>query len=132
MITRKNNKGSTIITTPLIIAIGLIMVSSIIVFAIKILTPYIYYEKLSATCIKYIFVMEEFGYLTNKEKENLVKDLTKQGFDINDLKINYTSRRQNYGSPIYLKINYDYKLKLPVVGDKQIPMSIQRESVSKR
>ena len=94
---RKNNKGSSILTTPIIIAVGLIMVSSLIVFAVNILTPYIWYEKLSATCIKYVFVMEEYGYLTNVEKGNLLKDLSNQGFDENKLKISYTSKRQNYG-----------------------------------
>ena len=129
---RKNNKGSSILTTPIIIAVGLIMVSSLIVFAVNILTPYIWYEKLSATCIKYVFVMEEYGYLTNVEKGNLLKDLSNQGFDENKLKISYTSKRQNYGSPIYLKIDYNYQLDLPVVGSRVIPMNISRESVSKR
>ena len=129
---RKNNKGSSILTTPIIIAVGLIMVSSLIVFAVNILTTYIWYEKLSATCIKYVFVMEEYGYLTNVEKGNLLKDLSNQGFDENKLKISYTSKRQNYGSPIYLKIDYNYQLDLPVVGSRVIPMNISRESVSKR
>ena len=128
----RNNKGNSILTTPLIIAISLIMISSLIVFSVNILTPYILYEKLSATCIKYIFVMEEYGYLTNKEKESLIKELTKQGFEIKNINIKYTSKRQNYGSPIYLKIDYDYELKLPVVGTKTVPMNIYRESVSKR
>ena len=68
----KNNKGSTIVTTPVIIAIGMILISILIVFTIKILMPYIWYEKLSSTCIKYIFVMEDYGYLTKTEKKNLI------------------------------------------------------------
>ena len=129
---KKSNKGSAIITTPIIIAIGIMIVSTLIVFAVNILTPYIWYEKLSSTCLKYIFVMEEFGYLTNVEKENLLKDLENQGFSKEHLKLGYTSRRQNYGSPIFLKIDYSYTLDLPVVGSRIIPMNISRESVSKR
>ena len=128
----KLNKGSTIITTPLIIAIGLILVASLIVFAVNILTPYIWYEKLSSTCIKYVFVMEEYGYLTRTEKNRLVDDLKKQGFNENELKLEYTTKKQKYGEPIYLKVNYNFKLDLPVVGKKIIPMNISRESVSKR
>jgi len=126
------NKGSTIITTPVIIAIGLMMVASLIVFSVNIITPYIWYEKLSATCIKYVFVMEEYGYLTSKEKDNMIKELNNQGFKGDQLKIEYTSRRQNYGSPIYLRAKYNYKLELPIIGTKNIPINVNRESVSKR
>lgn len=125
-------RGSEIITTPIIIAIGIIIVTTLLVLAIKILMPYIWYEKLSSTCLKYVFVMEEYGYLTNKEKDNLTKELIEQGFDKKNLKIYCTNKRQNYGSPIFLNINYMYELDLPIVGTKSIQMNINRESVSKR
>ncbi|MBR3280839.1 MAG: hypothetical protein IKI57_03180 [Clostridia bacterium] len=128
----RKNKGSEVITTPIIIAIGMIFVATMIVFCIKILTPYIWYEKLSSTCLKYVFIMEEFGYLTNKEKNNMISELVNQGFSKNNLKISCTSQRQGYGNPIYLNVNYTYKLNLPIVGEKTIPMNINRESVSKR
>lgn len=127
----KSKRGNEIITTPIIIGLGIILVSILIVFSIKILTPYIWYEKLSSTCLKYIFVMEEYGYLTNKEKQNLVNDLINQGFDEKNLKVNCTIKRQSYGNPIYLNVNYIYKLNLPVIGGKEIQMNINRESVSK-
>ncbi len=132
MVGLRNNKGNSIITTPVIIAIGLLLVSSLIVFAVNILTPYIWYEKLSSTCIKYVFVMEEYGYLTSVEKLNLENEFKNQGFDISNLKILYTNKRQKYGEPIYLKINYVYKLDLPIVGTRYIQMNVNRESVSKR
>ena len=125
-------RGSEIITTPIIIAVGMIMVASLIAFAIKILTPYIWYEKLSSTCLKYVFVMEEYGYLTNTEKNNLIAELEEQGFEKANIKVTCTNKRQNYGSPIYLHVDYTYKTELPVVGEKRIPMSLRRESLSKR
>ena len=128
----KHNKGSEILATPIIIAIGMILVAGLIVFCIKILMPYIWYEKLSATCLKYVFVMEEYGYLTNKEKNNLISELEKQGFNRGALRIDCTSRRQGYGNPIYLRVNYNLIINLPIVGEKIIPMNISRESVSKR
>lgn len=67
---KKKNKGNAILTTPIIIAIGIFIVSTLVVLAIKILMPYIWYEKLSSTCIKYVFVMEEYGYLTKNEASN--------------------------------------------------------------
>ncbi len=126
------NRGSEIISTPIIIAIGLMMIATLIVFCVKILTPYIWYEKLSSTCLKYVFVMEEYGYLTNNEKNNLYKELEKQGFDKSCLTINCTSKKQSYGNIIYLNVNYLYKTEMPLLGEKIIPMSINRESVSKR
>ena len=127
-----SEKGSTIITTPLIIAIGVMIVSMIIVIAVNIITPYLWYEKLSSTCIKYIYVMEEFGYLTKNEANNLKKELKNQGFDEKELLIGYTATRVEYGSPIFLEIKYNYKTEIPFEGSVDVPMVITRNSVSKR
>lgn len=126
------NNGSSMITTPIIIAIGIMIVSSLIVLAVNIITPYIWYEKLSSACIKYIYVMEEFGYLTRNEVNNLKSELKKQGFNENELSIGYTATRVEYGSPIYLEIIYSYKTNMPFNGSIDIPMIITRNSVSKR
>lgn len=128
----KNQRGSEVLTTPVLIALGTILLATLLVFSIKIVTPYIWYEKLSSTCLKYVFVMEEFGYLTNIEKRNLLEELRRQGFDENKLIISCTSKRQEYGTPIYLKVDYTYLLNLPIVGEKTIEMQIDRQSVSKR
>lgn len=128
----KNQKGSSMVTTPVVIAIGIIFISVLIVFTIKILMPYIWYEKLSSTCIKYIFVMEEYGYLTKTEKKNLISELESQGFEKEKLNLEATSRIQKYGDPIYLNIKYEYKLDIPMIELKSIPMEIKKSSVSKR
>ena len=127
-----SNRGSEIITTPIIMALGMILIAILIVFSIKILTPYIWYEKLSSTCLKYVFIMEEYGYLTNKEKKNLTNELIAQGFEKEELNIYCTSKKQSYGMPIYLNIDYTYKLEIPLLGEREIQMNINRESVSKR
>lgn len=128
----RNQKGSTIVTTPIIIAIGMILISTLIIFTIKILMPYIWYEKLSSTCIKYIFVMEEYGYLTNTEKRNLISELENQGFEKKNLSLEATGRQQKYGDPIYLNIKYEYELDIPMIEIESIPMEIKKSSVSKR
>lgn len=128
----KNQKGSSMVTTPIVTAIGMILISTLIVFTIKILMPYIWYEKLSSTCIKYIFVMEEYGYLTNTEKKNLISELTKQGFEKEKIKLEATSRLQEYGEPIYLNVKYEYDLEIPMIELETIPMEIKKSSVSKR
>lgn len=128
----RKQKGSSIITTPIVIAIGIMLISTLIVMAVKILMPYIWYEKLSSSAIKYIFVMEEFGYLTKKEANSLKEELVKQGFEEAKLYLDYTKSRVNYGDPIYLKVSYDYNLNLPLSKETTIPMVVERNSVSKR
>ena len=128
----KNKKGSSIITTPIIITIGIVLVSILIVTSIKILMPYIWYEKLSSTCLKYVFVIEEYGYLTKKEASILLDDLENQGFIRNKIKLDYTSNLVDYGEEIYLKIKYEYELELPITGKQIIPMEIEKYSICKR
>lgn len=128
----KKNRGSAVLTTPIIIAIGIAIVSTLVVIAIKILMPYIWYERLSSACIKYVFVMEEYGYLTKKEMNSLKKELIAQGFEEDNIKLSYTSSRVEYGQPIYIKLNYEYNIDLPLIGNKKIPMVVERNSVSKR
>ena len=128
----RKNKGNTMITTPIILAIGILFVSGLIVVGVKILTPYIWYEKLSSTCIKYIFVMEEYGYLTKTEASKLKQELVDGGFNNNKLNIGYTASRVSYGNPIFLKVSYQYEMKLPFIDEYYVPMEITRNSVSKR
>ena len=129
---KKNNRGSAIITTPIIIAIGMMIISMLIVLAVNIIAPYLWYEKLSSACIKYIYVMEEFGYLTKNEINNLKTELVKQGFDEDKMNIGYTSTRVSYGNPIFLKIAYDYEIDMPFGKNIDVPMVVTRNSVSKR
>ena len=126
------NAGSTILTTPIIIAIGTIMITTLIVLAVQILIPYLWYEKLSSTCLKYTYIMEEYGYLTNKEAKTLKSDLEKQGFDTDKMNIKYTNYKMPYGEPIFLRLTYDYELKLPLQNTQTIKMKVERNSVSKR
>ena len=128
----KKQSGNAILTTPLLIAIGTILIAILTVTTIKILMPYIWYEKLSSTCIKYVFVIEEYGYLTKKETKLLIDELEKEGFEREKIKLEYTSKAVNYGDEIYLKIKYDYNLKIPMIGEKTIPMQIAKYSICKR
>lgn len=128
----KRNRGSAVITTPIIIAIGIMIITMLIAFSVNIIMPYIWYEKLSSTAIKYIYVMEEYGYLTKTEVKNLKNELKNQGFSEENMSIGYTSTRVEYGNPIFLKVSYDYEVELPMGKNLKVPMVITRNSVSKR
>ena len=110
----------------------MILVSILIVTSVKIIMPYIWYEKLSSTCIKYVYVIEEYGYLTKNEAKLLLGELKRQGFKEEKIDLAYTSKKVSYGDEIYLKINYEYEFELPITGKQEIPMQIEKYSVCKR
>lgn len=127
-----DKKGSSILTTPIIIAIGMLFVMILVLTTVEVIIPYLWYEKLSSSCIKYLFIMEEFGYLTNKEANVLKADLESQGFDVDKITLRYTNNKVKYGEPIFLEVGYKYNMQLPIVGGKIIEMNVERNSISKR
>ena len=129
---RNKENGNSIITAPIIITIGIVLISVLIVTSIKILVPYIWYEKLSSACLKYVFVIEEYGYLTKKEALNLLDELEKQGFEKEKISLEYTEKAVEYGDEIYLKIGYDYEFELSITGKQSVPMQIEKYSICKR
>ena len=129
---KRKQRGSAIITTPLVIAIGMLIIAMLMVSSIKIIMPYIWYEKLSSTCMKYVFIMEEYGYLTKKEGASLLEELTSQCFEKNKITIDYTAKKVHYGDEIFLKVTYNYPLKLPMGKEQLVPMQIEKYSVCKR
>ena len=130
MIDRK--KGSAILTTPIIVAVGILLVTTLVLLTVEILVPYLWYEKLSSTTIKYIYVMEEYGYLTSKESSLLKEDLIEQGFEGKNISLKYTNNKVAYGEPIFLELEYKYEMKLPFMEKQNIDMVVKRNSVSKR
>ena len=128
----KKQKGSTVITAPIILAMGAIFISILMVTVVKIIMPYIWYEKLSSTCIKYVFVIEEYGYLSKTEAKMLLDELKSEGFDEDKLRLSYTSSKVNYGDEIFLKIKYEYEFELPIGGKQQVPMEVEKYSICKR
>ncbi len=127
-----NKSGSSVLTTPIIIAFGIMIVTVLLLLVVEVIMPYLWYEKLSSTSIKYVYLMEEFGYLTNKEVNLLKDDLENQGFKMKNINIEYTNNKVDYGEPIYLKIFYKYELKIPLASSKLIDMQVERNSVCKR
>lgn len=127
-----NKSGSSVLTTPIIIAFGIMIVTVLLLLVVEVIMPYLWYEKLSSTSIKYVYLMEEFGYLTSKEANLLKDDLENQGFKMKNINIEYTNNKVDYGEPIYLKIFYKYELKIPLASLKLIDMQVERNSICKR
>ena len=137
----KSNKGSAVLTTPIVLAISLFFLALFLVYIVNMLMPFIWYEKLSGQTLKYIFVMEEYGYLTNDERNSLVAELDSSGFDTSKIIITSTDSPASYGDPIFLNVSYVYDLLLPILNtgslstvnqNNTIIMNVKRQSISKR
>ncbi len=141
MFSIKSSRGSTALTTPLVIAISLFFIALLLVFCVNALMPFIWYEKLSSHSLKYIFVMEEYGYLTPDERNNLLIELASSGFDTDNVTISATVTPIEYGEPIFLEIVYNYDMVTPALNEgslstteqnSTVVMNVSRQSISKR
>ena len=122
-----SENGNSIIAIPIVVMIIFFIFTIFSVTFINLLKPFIIYEKLSSTSLKYIFVMEEYGYLTSKEKEKLKNDLEDKGLDKDKINLRATSEKKDYGHPISLILSYDYELTLPKFNNSFIPTLDKKE-----
>lgn len=111
----KLKKGNSVITLPILLIFSIIVISCISVMLINILKPYVMYEKLLSTTLRYMFVLEEYGYLTQADKDSLIQELVSQGFNRENLDIQATQRLQEYGDTVYLSITYNHIVDLPTI-----------------
>jgi len=113
-------KNGNVAIDTLFLVIMILMIVVVTIFVVSNILPFIMYEKLNNIAIKYMFVVEKFGYLSSKEKENLKQDLKASGFDVNKLTIEVPTERKMYGELINFKISYDYYIKIPNIVNLKI------------
>jgi hypothetical protein len=102
--------------------------------------PFVIYEKMSSSSLKYIFVMEEYGYLTDSDRSKLKKELIDKGLNGENITIRATNELQEYGHPISLIINYKHNMNLPSfeesflpkITPQEIKLKVFKRSFSKR
>jgi len=137
----KGEKGSTVLVTPLIWVISILIFLFFLVTSLNVIEPFVIYQKISETSLKYIFIMEEYGCLAAKDKENLLKELSQKGLDISKVKIFANERVREYGQVVELNIQYRYSFKqakfhnhtlMPEYIEDDIAMCISKKGVSKR
>lgn len=135
-----SEKGNSIVSIPIVVAIIFFIFMIFSVTFVNILRPFVIYEKLSSTSLKYIFIMEEYGYLTRGEREKLKYDLDNKGLDADKLTIRATSELKDYGDPISLILSYNCDIKVPSFNEsivptmqtKNIEVKVSKYSFSKR
>lgn len=135
----KEQKGSVIITTPIMTIAMFFIICITIVVSIEIIKPFVIYEKISSVALKYVFIMEEYGYLNDIERNNLIIELEGKGVDRSKLIISGDTKKRDYGELIKLRIEYEYSTKLYNIINKfkldkkeiKIPIVIEKSSFSK-
>lgn len=136
----KSNKGSTILITPIIWVITIFIFIFFIVFGIRIIEPFMIYQKMSSTALKYIFVMEEFGYLNKSDEKLLKNELISKGLKNENILITATNQLKDYGEVIeltviyqhpYKKVSFDNSL-IPRYNEELMEICVSKKGVSKR
>lgn len=136
----KSNKGSTILITPIIWIITIFIFIFFIVFGIRIMEPFMIYQKVSSTALKYIFVMEEFGYLNKSDEKSLKNELISKGLKNENILITATNQLKDYGEVIeltviyqhpYKKVSFDNSL-IPRYSEELMEICVSKKGVSKR
>ena len=94
---------------------------------IRLMEPFVIYEKMSSSSLKYIFVMEEYGYLTERDRTKLKEELAGKGLNPENITIRATSELKEYGTPISLIINYKHSMNLPSFEESFIPRMSQKD-----
>ena len=136
----KSNKGSTILITPIIWVITIFIFIFFIVFGIRIMEPFMIYQKVSSTALKYIFVMEEFGYLNKSDEKSLKNELISKGLKNENILITATNQLKDYGEVIELTVIYQHPYKKVSIDNSLIPryneelmeICVSKKGVSKR
>lgn len=135
-----NNKGSTVLITPIIWVMTIFIFIFFIVFSIRILEPFMIYQKISSVVLKYIFIMEDFGKLNEADERLLKKELNAKGLSIERITVDATKDAKDYGEVIELNVNYEHPYKktvfnsllTPKYQEEIINICVSKKGVSKR
>ena len=135
---RQNKKqGNTVMTMPFVIVISFVTIIIFGIFAINMILPFVWYQKLQHTSYKYMYIIEKYGYLTEAEEAKLIEELAEKGFKKEELKIETPREPKDYGNVIEFDITYNYKQKLPSwkgsfkMQTKDIPLNVRKVIISK-
>lgn len=111
----KNKKGNISQIFTLVVSLAILIIT--IVYIINMLTPFIWYQKLKNIADKYVYVVERFGYLTDIEREELYKDLSKEGFDMAKITLECPKEKLEYGQMFSFNLKYNLNIEYGIFAD---------------
>ena len=112
-----NKNGSSAISTTLSTMFCIFLLAVFAVSIMQMLMPFLAYQKMQTVVVKYMYVIEKYGYLTKAEYNNLVNDVISCGIDEKTISIEYPSSPQVYGTLLKLKVQGDYTSNLVIWSD---------------
>ncbi len=135
----KQRSGNTVVTMPIILIISIFILINIGVYMIELTKPFLTYEKLNTIALKYMFIIEKYGYLTEIEKNNMLNELSNKGIDISKISLKFPNMIKEYGEVIEFNITYLEYINLPSLSNgkldidkKEIKIVVNKNSYSKR
>lgn len=129
---RKLKNGSTVISVSVITVICITFLCLLLFAVVECVKPLILQQKLQTIATKYMYVIEKYGYLTQKEKESMLNELTSKGFERHKITLEYPEKKLKYGSLIELKLIYNYETKtIPLIGMEEYNLIVTKSSFSK-
>lgn len=135
-----NNKGSTVLAVPIVWSVTIFIFIFFIVMSVRVMEPFLIYQKMSETALKYIFVMEEYGCLNDAEKNSLKAELESKGLILNNIVLDANEDVVSYGDVVELRLSYKYPYKKtifnlrfsPSYEEEFIDINVCKKGVSKR
>ena len=112
-----NKNGSSAISTTLSTMFCIFLLAIFAVSIMQMLMPFLAYQKMQTVVVKYMYVIEKYGYLTKAEYNNLISDVVSCGIDEKTISIEYPSSPQVYGTLLKLKVQGDYTSNLVIWSD---------------
>ena len=108
-----NKRGETLIAVVFVTFVCIMITVYIFYYLFNIINVFICYEKLNNIALKYMFILERFGYITAE----MVNDLTLNGFDEENITINVPTLKSKFGEKLELSIEYKFRLDSIIVND---------------
>lgn len=84
---------------------------------IRIVMPFIIYQKMQTVVVKYMYIVEKYGYLTKLEYDNLLSDIISCGIEASSINIEYPSTPEPYGTLLKLRVEGNYISKFLIFND---------------
>lgn len=97
-------------------------------------TPFIWYQKLQLVATKYMYIIDKYGYLTEKEQQQMIIEMKQYGFDTNYITISVPKTKQAYGKLIEMQIKYvlmHNTISLQGKTTKSLTLAVKKYSYSK-
>ena len=105
-----SKNGETLVSVVFVTFVCIMIIIYIFYYLFNIINVFICYEKLNNIALKYIFILERFGYITVEERAEMINDLTSSGFDKENIMINAPNEKGKFGEKLELSIEYKFRL----------------------